>query len=271
MDDRAADPDSAWCRLRGWAVGQPARLSAPPPGAPGLCAVCHGAAPPGCARCFQCALHAELAPGGLADLVVPIAYAPKGGAHARNLWLYKSGLPGADRAAAALRVLLLAFLHDHGRCAWQRAEISRPTLVAAVPSGRGRAGAHPLHRLIAPYLSLAWAELSPRPGGDRIRELDPGRFTAARQPGADVLLLDDTWTSGASAQSAAMALRLAGAHRVVVVVLGRHLSATRGLDGGFASPMPYRPELCAVHDPPPGPRARGAASFAPARGQAGNT
>jgi adenine/guanine phosphoribosyltransferase-like PRPP-binding protein len=41
--------------------------------------------------------------------------------------------------------------------------------------------------------------------------------------GADVLLLDDTWVSGGSAQSAAAALKLAGARTVALVVLGRHV------------------------------------------------
>jgi hypothetical protein len=38
-----------------------------------------------------------------------------------------------------------------------------------------------------------------------------------------VLVVDDTWVSGGSAQSVAVALKLAGAARVVVVVLGRHV------------------------------------------------
>jgi orotate phosphoribosyltransferase len=41
--------------------------------------------------------------------------------------------------------------------------------------------------------------------------------------GAGVLLIDDTWVSGASAQSAAAALKAAGARRVALVVLGRHV------------------------------------------------
>ena len=68
--------------------------------------------------------------------------------------------------------------------------------------------------------------LRPRPGGDPwARSLDPGRFRAA-QPvtGAEVLLLDDTWASGASAQSAAAALKQAGAGSVAVVVIGRHVN-----------------------------------------------
>ena len=44
------------------------------------------------------------------------------------------------------------------------------------------------------------------------------------QGGSDVLVVDDTWVSGGSAQSAAAALKLAGARRVAVVVLGRHVN-----------------------------------------------
>jgi hypothetical protein len=39
-----------------------------------------------------------------------------------------------------------------------------------------------------------------------------------------VLVVDDTWVSGGSAQSTAAALKLAGARRVAVVVLGRHVN-----------------------------------------------
>jgi orotate phosphoribosyltransferase len=42
--------------------------------------------------------------------------------------------------------------------------------------------------------------------------------------GGDVLVVDDTWVSGGSAQSTAAALKLAGARRVAVVALGRHVN-----------------------------------------------
>jgi hypothetical protein len=41
--------------------------------------------------------------------------------------------------------------------------------------------------------------------------------------GQGVLVIDDTWVSGGSAQSVAVALKLAGAARVAIVVLGRHV------------------------------------------------
>jgi hypothetical protein len=181
----------------------------------------------GFTRCFHCDLHAESAPGLLADAVAPIAYAPKGGPLARDLWLYKSTRPGASQAGAALLALLLMYLHDRGARAWQRAALAPPTHVCVVPSGRGRPGPHPLQALAGRYLALPWVRLVQRPGADAWgRCLDPERFQL-RQPlnGARVLLLDDTWVSGGAAQSAAVALKLGGCRSVATVVLGRHVAA----------------------------------------------
>lgn len=67
-----------------------------------------------------------------------------------------------------------------------------------------------------------------------------------------MLLLDDTWVSGASAQSAAAALKLAGARHVAVIVLGRHVNpddaASAQLLAGLAAAR-YDPSACAVHPP----------------------
>jgi hypothetical protein len=226
-------------------------LCAPRQGAPGLCGVCRGPSAGGGARCFACDLHRQCAQGSLADLVVPVAFAIKGGTHARHLWQYKSARPGAraGEAAATLRALLLVFLRDHGYCLWRAASGERPgagegpTHLAVVPTARGRPAPHPLRTLIEPYTRGRWAELSARPGGQQVRDLDPDRYVAAPVGGARVLLLDDTWTTGSSAQSAAMALRLAGARQIVTVILGRHVGS------GWAGPgaAPFRIDSCAVH------------------------
>lgn len=243
MHAGAGDPAAAWRELRCLAAAQAPYLTGPRPGPAGLCSTCCAPAQPGRDRCYQCDLHLQCAPGSLADLVVPVAYAVKGGPHARNLWRYKSSLDGAAAAGSTLRALLLVFLRDHGPCLWRQAAIGRPTHLAVVPSGRGRQGTHPLRALLAGCLALPWAALSARPGARHpVRDLDPERFAAPRLPGARVLLLDDTWTTGASAQSAAMSLRLAGARWVAVVVLGRHLSPAAGLAG-----LEFRPDQCAVH------------------------
>ena len=206
-----------------------------------------GPARPGNHRCYPCYLHREYLPGLLPDVVAPVAYAGKGSPHATNLWLYKSGRPEAGAARDALRSLLLVFLRDHGPCVWRCAGMARPACVAVVPSRRGRPGTHPLRAMVEPYLMLPWARLSLvyRDGKDAC-DPDPGRFQCGPLPGPAVLLLDDTWTSGSSAASAAAALKLAGARSVAVVVLGRHLDDTAAGAAGF-SPAPYRPWLCAVH------------------------
>src|SRR5579875_1446123 len=99
----------SWPELEGLVRLQAASLSAPPAGRAGLtgggsdargrCLVCRGPSD-GRARCFQCELHEQCAAGSLADVVVPVAYAVKGGSHARRLWQYKS--PGPAAAAAAV-------------------------------------------------------------------------------------------------------------------------------------------------------------------------
>jgi hypothetical protein len=225
-------------------------LSAPAPGARGLCASCRGPAGPRRALCYACRQQAECLPGLLPDVVVPIAYAVKGGPHATNLWRYKSDQPEAADARAALSALLLVFLRDHGACVWRRAGMARPTHVAVVPSRRGRPGPHPMQALAGPYLRLPWARLRPAGHDDAgAAHPDPNRFHCEPLAGAAVVLLDDTWTSGASATSAAAALKLAGARSVAVVVLGRHLAAGPDPPGFSLAAMPMRPEVCAVHAP----------------------
>lgn len=161
----------------------------------------------------------------LADAVVPVSYAVSGTGFARKLWVYKSDAPGREEARVALRALLLGFLRDHGQCVWSAAGADAPTHVAVVPTGQGRPGVHPLRELIEPYLKLEWVSLVTC-GGDPVwgRELEIGRFKPpGGVAGADVLLVDDTWTTGASVQSAAVALKRGGARRVAAVVLGRHV------------------------------------------------
>jgi hypothetical protein len=241
-----------WDILRARAGGQASGLYVPLPAGPGCCVICRGPTRPGYLRCFQCATHWRTAPGLLADIVVPVSYAVAGGTFARSLWLYKSEADGWEAARAALRLLLLVFLHDHGKCVWQAVGTLAPSHVAVVPSGQGRPGAHPLRKLVEPYLALEWVSLLTRPGDPVLpRDLHPGRFEAAgRLAGASVLLLDDTWTSGASAQSAAAALKLAGASRVAVVTLGRHVNLSdpsAELLAGALTGRPFRLDLCALH------------------------
>jgi hypothetical protein len=219
-----------------------------PPAA--ACTVCRGPARSGYARCYQCDTHEILGHGLLADAVVPISYAVKGTPFAEDLWRYKSPGGLGMSARGSLLALLLAFLDDHAGCVWRRAAMPGPDRLAVVPSGLGRPGSHPLLALAAPHVSLPLWPLAIRPGRQG-RDLDLHRFQAGPGPhGGGVLLLDDTWVSGASAQSAAAALKLAGAGRVALVVLGRHVNPADPRAARFAAglaPGPYDPAACAVH------------------------
>lgn len=190
------------------------------------CRICRGPVLPGYALCYQCDQASRVAGGLLADAVAPIAYAVKGSELARDLWLYKSDRPGADESARRLREMLSAFLDEHGASVWRAAGMTEgPGVVAVVPSGQGRPGDHPLLDIAGPATGLPAVRLSVRPGfAAHGRHVSTGWLRVdGRVSGGDILLVDDSWVSGASAQSAAAALKLAGAARVAIVVIGRHI------------------------------------------------
>jgi hypothetical protein len=207
------------------------------------CRTCRGPVRAGFARCYQCDLARGEAGGLLADVVAPIGYAVKGEPLARDLWRYKSGRDGAAAAGDRLRRMLAGFLREHGHCVWRAAGMANgPDAVAAVPSGQGRPGPHPLAGIVRSCVALPMAGLSVGPAGAaRGRDVTVGWLRVSGQvTGADVLLVDDTWVSGGSAQSAAAALKLAGAARVAAVVLGRHLDPADPRSAGLLRALAER-------------------------------
>jgi hypothetical protein len=194
-----------------------------------FCRTCRGPAGTGFARCYQCELARSQAGGLLADVVAPIGYAVRGGPLAGDLRQYKSDrVPAAAAAAAAARLgeLLAAFLAARGPSVWAAAGMTAgPSAAAVVPGGQGRPGPHPLAAVVRSCVDLPMVRLSVVPAEVHSRGVNPG-WVRVGDPvaGGDVLVIDDTWVSGGSAQSTAAALKLAGARRVAVVVLGRHVN-----------------------------------------------
>jgi orotate phosphoribosyltransferase len=80
--------------------------------------------------------------------------------------------------------------------------------------------------------------LSVVPAEVHTRGVNPG-WVRVGDPvaGGDVLVVDDTWVSGGSAQSAAAALKLAGASHVAVVVLGRHVNPGNPVSARFLAAL----------------------------------
>lgn len=208
------------------------------PAGPGVCRVCFGPSGghPLCYPCHRCA--AVLGPAA-ADAVVPVALAVKGLQLAQELWQYKNSASAGTRARlqGSLGGLLGRFLAEHEGCAAAAAGTAGFDVVTAVPSSAGRVGCHPLAALArgcGAGVAQRFRDCLACCGRDGPRAPRPDRFRAPqRLPSASVLLLEDTWTTGAHAQSASAALKAAGAARVAVVVVGRHV------DAGFPGAVTY--------------------------------
>jgi predicted amidophosphoribosyltransferase len=108
------------------------------------------------------------------------------------------------------------------------------TYIPADPDRLLRRGHHPaerLARLLAGTWGLEAAGLLARTGPGRLRQTDlarrervrnvRGAFVALARPPATVVLVDDVYTTGATASEGAAALRRAGASRVDVVTFAR--------------------------------------------------
>ena len=202
-------------------------LKNPLPPGDGVCLVCRSIAEGrGYQRCYPCRQHHAAAGGRLADAVVPIAYSISRTQHAHNLIVYKADRPSAQ-ARHNVASLGALFLTDHWTCL-TRAAGGNVTHVATVPSTRGRPGPHPLELILTRRLRRPAIPAIPDPRyPSEDRAFHPDRFAVAPiDTGARVLLLDDTWTTGARVQSLAYALKTAGAASVVAVVLGRFIRPT---------------------------------------------
>lgn len=192
---------------------------------PDVCATCFNFTA-GYERCYACANT----PPAL-DAVVPISYSVAREQLHHALASYKR-LDGevARRLTAILAAILWRFLTNHESCVAEAAGIDRFQIVTTVPSSdQHRDDRHPLRHIVGdlvgatrnrhkPILKRSGTEAPPR-------TFNAAKFDATTTLRNDaVLLIDDTWTTGASAQSAAAALKAAGAKSVAAVVIGRHLN-----------------------------------------------
>jgi predicted amidophosphoribosyltransferase len=203
-----------------------AGLRAPRRG-PGVCIRCFNfTREQGHALCFACAVGQRHL-----DAMVPIAYSVAHEQLHHDLVRYKRYAdPWVEMAATRLSLLLGRFLATHESCVAASAGATMFDLVTTVPSSHGgRDEYHPLRRIVGEMVALTADRherlLRRSSAAVQPRVFDSFRYEAVRPlAGANVLLIDDTWTTGASAESAAAALKTAGAARVGAVVIGRHLN-----------------------------------------------
>ena len=202
--------------------------------------------------------------GALLVPVFPVRLCPLPGPLYRVLLGYKESPVAEARArfAPMVRLLFDGFLAEHATCL-NRAAGGPLDLVLPVPSTARPCGS-PLHGVdgladsATSRTGARWSPLLLTRGSRPLGHMQPDRagfavaaaFASAAR-GSRVLLLDDTYVSGARAQSAAAALRRAGATSVVVAVLGRVLRTDRvTLPPDFrtapapADGVPDRPRSC---------------------------
>lgn len=157
--------------------------------------------------------------------VVPISlYAIPGGLHAA-LRRYKDGRCRSqqERDLQAVGQLVARFLERHQACVTESG--CGFDLLTTVPSSAGRPGRHPLALAVGadPWLAARYREtlVAGRARLGHARASDHGFELSRPVSGARVVLLDDTLTTGARAQSAASVLRSHGALVLAIVVVGR--------------------------------------------------
>jgi predicted amidophosphoribosyltransferase len=187
-------------------------------GAPDTCATCHSVVYDGWPRCFPCQEAVQTLGTGIADVTAFVSMAPADEQFARELYTYKRLTVPAhlrQQRMVGLAAVLWKWLSLHEACVAAALRIRSFDIVTSVPSGSGRLGDHPLRQLVAgvvtgtadryaDLLTLSRADLD-----QRVQAAD--RFRATRDlTGRRVLVIDDTWTTGAHAQSASCAIKAAG-------------------------------------------------------------
>jgi predicted amidophosphoribosyltransferase len=203
----------------------------PPRAGPGVCALCHSwteTLPDGTRReiCSSCTrtMNSVSHP---AELVVPISLVEVGSQFYTSLSGYKNSQSEDTRARFVLRLgaLLARFLRDHGDHI-RAAAGADWDLMTIVPSSGSRAGPHPFEDVVRKaraHLEL-YSSVLEAVGEDVLghrRSDDRGYRVVDDIEGRRVLLIDDTFTTGARIHSAASALTLAGGEVVAGVTLGR--------------------------------------------------
>ena len=150
------------------------------------------------------------------------------------------------------------------------ATVERFPLVTTVPSSdRVRDEAQPLRRIVA-ELAAPTRNRYQRLLVRSQRELPTRAFSPEKYDpvqslrGEPVLLIDDTWTTGANAQSAAAALRAAGSGPVSAVVIGRHVNRDWGQNDRRLRALPeFDWGVCPLCAERVAPRPRSAANASP--------
>lgn len=211
------------------------------------CPRCMGIPKPGFQSCYPCEFEY---PGVASDRVGILAYGVSGHQSGAVMRAYKASNPGTT-AVETVQFMLAYALVGHRACLADPIH-GPPTLWATVPSVPARTGIHPLHvlahRVLGSRMPMAGLSAAPTPSGPA-RSFTPGNYVASGVAGHHVLLVEDTWTTGAHVESAAAALKYAGAKAVTTLVVARWMDPNRPNTWPFLvanAQSPYDPDICPI-------------------------
>lgn len=220
-----------------------------------LCDLC-GTPCGGYPNCFKCGQ--VFRPGNfgslLPDVCAPLFYAIRGTQSGVDVRAYKDPFP-TEQVLNRIKIVFYFFLELHRECLGVKTGLA-PSHVVAVPSGTGRVN-HPLVDVLLPFAGRVLEQRSvrrlapPRAEGERQESIAPGLFDVGSFSSGDhVVVVEDTWTTGANCLSVAVAVRQAGAGTVSVVPLARYLNSRHSDTAEWwrmqGELPPYDPTFCPV-------------------------
>lgn len=180
--------------------------------------------------CFQCNQHrrsGEPIASRVGTIVYAIEHSPSTPSDQTYVAMYGYKAPTPQNTHTQLvRSLAAIGIAGHWTCVGKLSG-QRTLRWSTVPGTRHTSTEHPLRTLVAPMFRDPSLELALelRPGATKARALQRGHIEVSERiaPGTHVLVIDDSWVTGGSAQSAAIALREAGAADVSILALARIL------------------------------------------------
>jgi hypothetical protein len=207
------------------------------------CKLCVGPVNIGFEYCFACSKLVAQVPEDLLTRIVPVTSALKPGPWYGRLREYKISRPEYMTTLAAVLHLYLSTHSDHVVDLLG----GSPTRIGVVPSTRGyQPVEQPLYRaldrssLVRPLLAVLQIHSTQAVGR---WEYMPDAFPATGRLARErIILVEDTWVTGAKSVSAAGALMEAGAS-VAVIVIGREVNA-----GYTDEDHPYRAAMARPYD-----------------------
>lgn len=200
-------------------------------------------------QCYPCGWLYD----GAADLVGSMIYGIDGTQSGKLMYGYKT--TGSAALVQRVTSLVTLGLIEHFDCATALVG-SRASRWATVPSLKNIGSEHPFRKILTPIVGSKWeivvsaAEFAKNKTAQERRTFNPAFYEVetAIPPGTHVMLIDDTWASGAHIQSVAAALKAAGAAKVSALTVARWLDLsdprTKRVFNEHIRPQPYDPAVC---------------------------